>query len=210
MFFLLKRLDRLVSRLFIESQIFQIAIASSKELCCIAWMKNCGHIAIGGDEGSLRVLQLPSEGGRWWSCQFDKFQVGRFRKVAQRPIQSIQPSWRPHIQRLACSHLIIVVLIVHSIAVKVELADWNEVHQKLATSDDAGLIVVWISHQSEETWFEEMWVLLLLLLVLCGHLVDYDQKQNLQDQQSSKIVGRRTQMESWRRQNCNCLCRWSV
>lgn len=26
-------------------------------------MKNCGHIAIGGDEGTLRVLQLPFEGG---------------------------------------------------------------------------------------------------------------------------------------------------
>ena len=27
-------------------------------------MKNFGHIAIGGDDGSLRVLQLPNEGGK--------------------------------------------------------------------------------------------------------------------------------------------------
>lgn len=40
---------------------------------------------------------------------------------------------------------------------RVVLACWNEVYQKLATSDDAGLIIVWMSHISEEnTWFEEM------------------------------------------------------
>ena len=41
-------------------------------------------------------------------------------------------------------------------AAKVCLADWNEAHQKLATCDDAGLIVVWVSHATDETWFEEM------------------------------------------------------
>ncbi|KAI6173956.1 WD repeat-containing protein 35 [Aphelenchoides besseyi] len=44
----------------------------------------------------------------------------------------------------------------HTTSAKVTLACWNEVHQKLATSDDAGLIIVWMSHATEDTWFEEM------------------------------------------------------
>ncbi|KAI6210654.1 WD repeat-containing protein 35 [Aphelenchoides besseyi] len=100
----------------------KIAIAGSKELCCIAWSKNKGHIAIGGDEGSLRVLQLPSEG--------EKLLKGPYK---------------------AFSHLE-----GHTTSAKVTLACWNEVHQKLATSDDAGLIIVWMSHATEDTWFEEM------------------------------------------------------
>uniref|UniRef100_A0A0K0CW26 WD_REPEATS_REGION domain-containing protein n=1 Tax=Angiostrongylus cantonensis TaxID=6313 RepID=A0A0K0CW26_ANGCA len=33
-------------------------------------------------------------------------------------------------------------------------AAWNEVHQKLTTSDSNGLIIVWSLHN--ETWYEEM------------------------------------------------------
>lgn len=44
----------------------------------------------------------------------------------------------------------------HTSHARVVLASWNEVYQKLATSDDAGLIIVWMSHASEESWFEEM------------------------------------------------------
>ncbi|KAI6243756.1 WD repeat-containing protein 35 [Aphelenchoides fujianensis] len=106
----------------------KIAIAGSKELCCIAWMKNRGHMAIGGDEGSLRVLQLPHEGG----------------------LSVIWKATRP-----AVSPLLLLPNCPMSSA-KVSLACWNEVFQKLATCDDAGLIIVWMSHATEDTWFEEM------------------------------------------------------
>lgn len=39
---------------------------------------------------------------------------------------------------------------------KVTLVSWNEVNMKLASSDDAGLIIVWMSHANEDAWFEEM------------------------------------------------------
>lgn len=36
----------------------------------------------------------------------------------------------------------------------VQLMAWNEKHQRLATADSSGLIIVWMLHKG--TWFEEM------------------------------------------------------
>lgn len=38
---------------------------------------------------------------------------------------------------------------------KLKLLHWNEVYQKLASSDDSGLIGVWMNQGSDE-WCEEM------------------------------------------------------
>ena len=40
----------------------------------------------------------------------------------------------------------------HSCGVRVIV--WNEVHKKLTTSDENGLIIVWVLHKNH--WFEEM------------------------------------------------------
>ena len=45
---------------------------------------------------------------------------------------------------------------VFSIPAQVRLLCWNEVYQKLASSDESGLIIVWMNHGSSESWFEEM------------------------------------------------------
>ncbi|CAK5076286.1 unnamed protein product [Meloidogyne enterolobii] len=42
----------------------------------------------------------------------------------------------------------------HSSSVRV--LSWNEVYQKLASTDDAGVIIVWMTHGPDESWFEEM------------------------------------------------------
>jgi len=36
----------------------------------------------------------------------------------------------------------------------VQVIQWNDQYQKLTTSDDAGLIIVWMMHKNH--WFEEM------------------------------------------------------
>ncbi|CAD5234713.1 unnamed protein product [Bursaphelenchus xylophilus] len=79
-------------------------------------------MAIGGDEGSLKVIQLPDEA----------------EKVMKGPFKSF------------------IHLEGHTASARVKYACWNEVFQKLATCDESGLIIVWMSHATEETWFEEM------------------------------------------------------
>lgn len=37
---------------------------------------------------------------------------------------------------------------------RVNVVCWNEVYQKLTSSDDSGLIIVWMSHN--DSWYEEM------------------------------------------------------
>ena len=36
-----------------------------------------------------------------------------------------------------------------------DIAQWNEYYQKLTTSDDTGMIIVWAPNQ-DNTWYEEM------------------------------------------------------
>uniref|UniRef100_A0A914YTB8 Anaphase-promoting complex subunit 4-like WD40 domain-containing protein n=1 Tax=Panagrolaimus superbus TaxID=310955 RepID=A0A914YTB8_9BILA len=38
----------------------------------------------------------------------------------------------------------------------VEIAQWNEYYQKLTTSDDSGMIIVWSPNQHDNSWYEEM------------------------------------------------------
>lgn len=54
----------------------------------------------------------------------------------------------------------------HNVNGVVTHARWNEVYQKLATSDDSGLIIVWMNHQSEDAWFEV--TILVIFLTFLG------------------------------------------
>ncbi|KIH62589.1 hypothetical protein ANCDUO_07130 [Ancylostoma duodenale] len=51
-------------------------------------------------------------------------------------------------------HSVFLHHVVNFLAGTVMCAAWNEVHQKLTTSDSNGLIIVWSLHN--ETWYEEM------------------------------------------------------
>ncbi|KAI1723767.1 WD repeat-containing protein 35 [Ditylenchus destructor] len=89
------------------------------EYLSIAWMLNRGYVAVGGNDGALRVMLLNLEQD----------------KVIGTTATTLNP-W------LSSQQL--------------EGHTASGTYHKLASSDDAGLIIVWMHHGSDESWFEEM------------------------------------------------------
>ncbi|RVE43352.1 hypothetical protein evm_011992 [Chilo suppressalis] len=92
----------------------KIAIPKQSNVTCISWNHSSGFIAVGGEDGMLKVLKLESGGG------------GNL---------SMNLSLEGHTGQLC-------------------VAIWNEVFQKLTTSDEHGVIIVWMLYKG--SWYEEM------------------------------------------------------
>ncbi|KAJ8321655.1 hypothetical protein KUTeg_000126 [Tegillarca granosa] len=103
----------------------KIAIPNNTKLRCVSWNKDQGYIACGGEEGLLKVLKLET-------------QTGKDVKVKGLAAPS----------NLSMNQ----TLEGHSGAVQV--VTWNEHYQKLTTSDQYGLIIVWMLYKG--SWYEEM------------------------------------------------------
>jgi WD repeat-containing protein 35 len=102
----------------------KIAIPNGLKLKCVSWNSEQGWIACGGESGLLKVLKL--EGGA----------TGKTEPGAAAP------------SNLSMNQ----TLEGHNGAVRV--VTWNENYRKLSTSDQNGLIIVWMLHKG--MWFEEM------------------------------------------------------
>lgn len=102
----------------------KIAIPNNIHLKCVSWNKDQGFIACGGDDGLLRVLKLES--------QTDD---AKLKGLAAPSNLSMNQT-----------------LDGHSGAVQV--VTWNEQYEKLTTSDQNGLIIVWMLYKG--AWYEEM------------------------------------------------------
>ncbi|KAK3238460.1 WD repeat-containing protein 35 [Cymbomonas tetramitiformis] len=103
----------------------KIAIPNGVKLKCVSWNSEQGWIACGGDNGLLKVLKLESG-------------------TPKDPKSKMAP---------ASSNLSMnQTLEGHNGSVMV--VNWNENYRKLTTSDQYGLIIVWMLHKG--MWFEEM------------------------------------------------------
>uniref|UniRef100_A0A914HN51 WD repeat-containing protein 55 homolog n=1 Tax=Globodera rostochiensis TaxID=31243 RepID=A0A914HN51_GLORO len=105
---------------------FQIQTPGTATFTTIAWMLNRGFVAVGGNDGALRLLVLNLEQEKSIGPSFASLSPWLYSQQLEGHYSSV---------RLLC---------------------WNEIHQKLASSDDNGLIIVWMSHSAGESWFEEM------------------------------------------------------
>ncbi|TYZ67233.1 hypothetical protein PybrP1_011840 [[Pythium] brassicae (nom. inval.)] len=104
----------------------KIAIPNNVKLRCAAWNSDQGWIACGGQNGLLKVLRLES------AAQTD----GKGpRGIAAASNLTMNQSLEGHNGAVVC-------------------ATWNANFKKLTTSDENGLIIVWVMHRG--MWYEEM------------------------------------------------------
>ncbi|KAG6602964.1 WD repeat protein 35 [Phytophthora cinnamomi] len=104
----------------------KIAIPNNVKLRCASWNSEQGWIACGGQQGLLKVLRLES------AAQTD----GKGpRGIAAASNLTMNQSLEGHNGAVVC-------------------ATWNANFKKLTTSDENGLIIVWVLHRG--MWYEEM------------------------------------------------------
>ncbi|XP_074803645.1 WD repeat-containing protein 35 isoform X1 [Natator depressus] len=102
----------------------KIAIPGNVRLRCISWNKDQGFIACGGEDGLLKVLKLET--------QTDE---AKLKGLAAPSNLSMNQTLEGH-------------------SGSVQVVTWNEQYQKLTTSDQNGLIIVWMLYKG--AWYEEM------------------------------------------------------
>lgn len=98
----------------------QIAIPNSTRINCIAWNKSQGYIAVGGDDGLLKVLKLDAPTNPTINVQS--------RGVAAQSNLWMNQSLEGHKEA-------------------VQVVTWNDTQQKLTSSDRDGVIMVWIMYK---------------------------------------------------------------
>lgn len=101
----------------------KIAIPNNTKLNCLSWSSNQGFIAVGGEDGLLKVLKL------------DSGKEGKAKGLAAPANLSMNQTLEGHNGQI-------------------QVITWNEIHQKLTTSDQYGLIIVWMLYKG--SWYEEM------------------------------------------------------
>ncbi|OQR99052.1 WD repeat protein 35 [Achlya hypogyna] len=104
----------------------KIAIPNGAQLCCASWNPEQGWIACGGQNGLLKVLKLESAASK---------EGKGMRGIAAQSNLTMNQSLDGHAGSVVC-------------------ATWNANYKKLTTSDENGLIIVWMMHRG--MWFEEM------------------------------------------------------
>ncbi|XP_014602693.1 PREDICTED: WD repeat-containing protein 35 [Polistes canadensis] len=106
----------------------KIAIPNNFRLNCIAWNQKEGYIAVGGEDGLLKVLRVESVMGI-------NNMNGKSRNLTAASNLSMNQTLEGH-----NGH--------------VQVVTWNEEHQKLTSSDQNGVIIVWMMYKG--SWYEEM------------------------------------------------------
>lgn len=105
---------------------FKIAIPNNTRINCLGWNKEEGYIAVGGDDGLLKVLKLE---------QASNVATNNKGGLAAPSNLSMNQTLEGH-------------------KAPIQVVTWNEKQQKLTTSDRDGVIMVWMLYKN--SWFEEM------------------------------------------------------
>lgn len=110
----------------------KIGIPNNTRVECIGWSSEQGWIACGGEKGLLKILKLDDQktvsSGQTTNYSTQTTQTGAGGLPVNQTLEG------------------------HSGTVKCVI--WNEPYKKLTTSDENGLIIVWMLHKNY--WFEEM------------------------------------------------------
>ena len=103
----------------------KIAIPNNTKLHCLSWNTGQGYVACGGEDGLLKLLKL-----------------------------DIQQDKNSKVKGLAAPSNLSMNQTLEGHSGTVQVVTWNNFHQKLTSSDQYGLIIVWILYKG--AWYEEM------------------------------------------------------
>lgn len=109
----------------------KIAIPNQINLCSLEWNSDHGWLACGGEHGLLKILKLESTNNNENNTNSNKEPRG----IAASTTLSMNQTLEGHKGSVLCS-------------------SWNTNFRKLTTSDENGLIIVWMMHRG--VWVEEM------------------------------------------------------
>ncbi|CAH0562507.1 unnamed protein product [Brassicogethes aeneus] len=105
----------------------KIAIPNNTKINALAWNKEDGYIAVGGEDGLLKVLKL--------DAGTENDSGAKIRGLAAASNLSMNQTLEGHTE-------------------SIQVLVWNESHKKLTTSDLNGVIIVWMMYKG--AWYEEM------------------------------------------------------
>lgn len=114
----------------------KIAIPNNAKLKSASWSKEHGYVACGGEDGLLKVLKL--------EVQNDTKHKG----LAAQTNLVMNQNLDGH-SGCQCVH----IKVTH-FTDDVQVIIWNEKFRKITSSDQNGLIIVWMLHKG--AWYEEM------------------------------------------------------
>ena len=117
----------------------KVGIPNNTRVECIAWSSEHGWIACGGEKGLLKILKLEDQ-----------------KQAASQPQQNLSTQTTQVSQggQAAAGGNLPVNQTLEGHSGVVKCVIWNEAYRKLTTSDENGLIIVWMLHKN--FWFEEM------------------------------------------------------
>ncbi|RCN35491.1 WD domain, G-beta repeat protein [Ancylostoma caninum] len=164
----------------------KVKVPGNTNLACVEWNLNTNFLASGGSGGMLKVIKLTHEDSV----------VG---STMNMPVNQALEGHSGYVAYQVANFILGTVM----------CAAWNEVHQKLTTSDSNGLIIVWSLHN--ETWYEEM-INNRNKSVVVGMAWNYDgTKIAIAYQDGQVIVGTMDGNRIWNKElNGNvATCEWS-
>ncbi|XP_058792392.1 WD repeat-containing protein 35 [Phymastichus coffea] len=109
----------------------KIAIPNNIRLNCLAWNEKQGYISVGGEDGLLKVIRAEPNVTTTEAATGS----GKNRSMTSTSNLNMNQTLEGH-----NGH--------------VQVVTWNEEHQKLTSSDQNGVIIVWMLYKG--SWYEEM------------------------------------------------------
>eukprot|EP00898_Chlorokybus_atmophyticus_P007515 jgi/Chlat1/7765/Chrsp66S07232 len=134
----------------------KVAIPNGVPLRCLAWNRDQGWIAAGGEHGLLKVglcvcllLEETNAAAEFWVLKLDGPSPGRtLTSTTTSSSSGLSSSSSTTSSALSMNQTL------EGHGASVSRAAWNGPYRKLTTADGAGLIIVWMLHKG--MWFEEM------------------------------------------------------
>lgn len=132
----------------------KIALPHQSRVRCLSWSQDHGFIACGGDDGLLKVLKLESHCGWPMESTTSVSSGGTSRTVPSISSSGSHDDTTRQVSSAGQSRNVSMNQTLEGHSSSVVYLAWNEKFEKLTSSDENGLIIVWMFYKG--SWYEEM------------------------------------------------------